>query len=233
MPSGILLEISVETPEGAVAAQRGGAHRIELCADLGEGGLTPSTELMRSVRERVTLPIFAMIRPHPGDFTYSDNEREIMQRDILSAKRLGMDGIVFGVLTKRRCVDIDCTRALVKAAQPLPVTFHRAFDAAIDLDTALENIIKTGAARILTSGGAASAFAGVNTLRRLVAAAGDRIRILPGGGINKSNALNVARQVGARELHSGLGSVLAYDRKDYNAFESEVREMAAQLADPI
>jgi len=227
--SSILFEISVETAEAAVAAQRGGAQRIELCMQLRLGGLTPSEELMHIVRESVRVPIFAMIRPRAGDFVYSPGELAQMLRDIAAAQRFGIDGIVFGVLTRNRQVDVERTRELVMAAQPLPVTFHRAFDDVADLDAALEEVIATGAARILTSGGATAAAAGIEKLARLITAAKGRVIILPGGGINASNVVHVARQSGARELHSGLGSVLAYGQKDYKLFEDEVRKLAVQL----
>ena len=229
MPRTILLEISVETAEAAAAAERGGAQRIELCAQLRLGGLTPSEGLMQMARARVALPIFAMIRPRAGDFIYSAQELAQMSGEIDTAKQLGMDGIVLGLLTRDRSVDVERTRQLVKAAQPLPVTFHRAFDDAANLDAALEDVIATGARRILTSGGSPSAPAGIENLARLVVAAKNRIVILPGGGINASNAVDVAQQTGARELHSGLGSVLAYGQEDYGLFESEVRKLAAQL----
>jgi copper homeostasis protein len=230
VPRPALLEISVETSEAAVAAERGGADRIELCAELLVGGLTPSEDLMRMVRAKVTLAIFAMIRPRAGDFIYSAQELAQIRGEIDTAKQLGMDGIVLGLLTRDRSVDVERTRQLVKTAQPLPVTFHRAFDDAANLDAALEDVIATGARRILTSGGSSTAPAGIDKLARLVVAAKDRILILPGGGINSSNAVDVARQTGARELHSGLGSVLAYGQEDYGLFESEVRKLAAQLA---
>jgi copper homeostasis protein len=230
VPSSITLEISVETLEAAVAAERGGAHRIELCAELGVGGLTPSDDLMRMARAKVKLPIFAMIRPRAGDFVYSTQELAQMQRDIAEARRLGMDGIVLGLLTRDRRVDIAGTRELLKAARPLRATFHRAFDDVADLDLALEDVIDTGATRILTSGGAPTAPAGTERLAHLVAAAKGRIVILPGGGINTSNAIHVVRQTGARELHSALGSVLAYGQEDYDLFESEVRKLALLLS---
>jgi copper homeostasis protein len=230
VPRTILLEISVETAEAAAAAERGGAQRIELCAQLRLGGLTPSEGLMRMARAKVALPIFAMIRPRAGDFIYSAQELAQMRGEIDTAKQLGMDGIVLGLLTRDRSVDVERTRQLVKAAQPLPVTFHRAFDDAANLDAALEDVIATGARRILTSGGSPTAPAGSEKLARLVVAAKDRVLILPGGGINASNAVDVAQQTGARELHSGLGSVLAYGQEDYELFESEVRKLASQLA---
>ncbi len=230
MASSILLEISVETAEAAVAAERGGAQRIELCAQLVLSGLTPGEELMRRVRGAVHVPVFAMIRPRAGDFVYSPEELAQMRREIATAQRFGMDGIVLGVLTRERQVDIERAQDLVLAAQPLPVTFHRAFDDVPDMDVALDQVIEAGAARILTSGGAASAPAGTAKLARLVTAAKERVIILPGGGINPSNALQVVRQSGTRELHSGLGSVLAYGHEDYVQFENEVRALAAQLA---
>jgi copper homeostasis protein len=228
--SPILLELSVETAEAAVAAERGGAQRIELCAQLRLGGLTPSEEVMRLARKSVTVPIFAMIRPRAGDFTYSLEELAQMRRDIAVAQRIGIEGIVLGIVTRERCVDAERTRELVMAAHPLPVTFHRAFDDVADLDSALDDVIETGAARILTSGGAANAPAGIENLARLVDAAGERVTIIPGGGINASNVLQIARKSGARELHSGLGSVLGYGQEDYALFESEVRKVAEQLA---
>jgi copper homeostasis protein len=227
--SPILLELSVETAEAAVAAERGGAQRIELCAQLRLGGLTPSEEVMRLARKSVTVPIFAMIRPRAGDFTYSLEELAQMRRDIAVAQRIGIEGIVLGIVTRERCVDAERTRELVMAARPLPVTFHRAFDDVADLDSALDDVIETGAARILTSGGAANAPAGIENLARLVDAAGERVTIIPGGGINASNVLQIARKSGARELHSGLGSVLGYGQEDYALFESEVRKVAEQL----
>src|ERR1700676_4026804 len=152
-----------------MAAARGGARRIELCAELGVGGLTPGEELMRRARELVRVPIFAMIRPRAGDFVYSAGEFEWMRADIELARRAGMDGIVLGILTRERSVDVKRTRELAKFTRPLPVTFHRAFDEVADLDAGLEDVIETGAARVLTSGGAVAAPEGSETLARLVA----------------------------------------------------------------
>ncbi|HXN51027.1 MAG TPA: copper homeostasis protein CutC [Candidatus Acidoferrum sp.] len=230
MPSPYLLEISVETAEAAVAAERGGAQRIELCTELHLGGLTPGEELMRRVRELVRVPVFAMIRPRAGDFVYSPEEVAHMRRDIAAAKRLGMDGVVLGVLTTDRQVDVERTRGLVKIAQPLPVTFHRAFDDVADLDAALEAVIETGAARILTSGGAPTAPRGLGVLAELVAAACNRITIVPGSGVNALNILEVAQHTHAREFHSALGTRIAYGSYDCSLIEDEVRKMAHALA---
>jgi copper homeostasis protein len=230
VPSPFLLEISVETAEAAAAAERGGAQRIELCAELSLGGLTPSEELMRHVRELVRVPIFAMIRPRAGDFVYSPEEVSQMRRDIAAAKRAEMDGIVLGVLTKDRRVDVERTRELVKLAKPLPVTFHRAFDEVADLDAELKAVIETGAARILTSGGAPTAPRGLAALAKLVAAAGNRITIVPGSGVNPSNILEVMQRTQAREFHSGLGTRIPYGSRNGALFEDEVRKMAHLLA---
>ena len=224
------LEISVETGEAALAAQRGGADRIELCGNLSIGGVTPSIEVMRTVREQLHIPIFAIIRPRGGDFVYSEGESAEMKRSIAEAKRARMDGVALGILTNDRLVDIERTRELVAIARPLPATFHRAFDDCANLHEALEDVMQTGASRILTSGGAKSALEGAAILAELVAAAGNRITIVPGAGISASNIARVVRETGAREFHSGLGTVLSYGSHDYQRFETEVRKMTEQLA---
>ena len=225
-----LLEISVENLESALAAQRGGAQRVELCADLGVGGLTPSTALMRRVRAEVALPIFAMVRPRSGNFVYGEAEFASMRREIETCRELGMDGCVFGLLTQDRRIDVLRTQMLVEFARPLPVTFHRAFDASANLRESLEEVIATGATRILTSGGAPTAAKGLEVLKELVSAAGERITIVPGSGINATNIVEVARETHAREFHSGLGSILRYGRADDGLFEENVRQLATILS---
>jgi copper homeostasis protein len=224
-----LLEISVESLEASLAAQLGGADRVELCGNLSIGGVTPTIDLMRTVREQLHIPIFVMIRPRGGDFVYSEAEIAEMQRSIADAKQAGMDGVVLGVLTKDRRVDVACTRGLVGFANPLPVTFHRAFDDCVDLREALEEVIQTGARRILTSGGAGSALEGTALLAELIVAAGNRIIIVPGAGISASNVVRVVKETGASEFHSGLGTVLPYGSPDHEKFEMEVRALAEQL----
>ena len=224
-----LLEISVETGGAALAAQRGGADRIELCGNLSIGGITPSVELMRTLREQLRIPVFTMIRPRGGDFVYSEAEFAEMRRSIGEAKRAGMDGVVLGILKNERRVDIGRTRELVEFARPLDVTFHRAFDDCADLREALEDVIQTGASRILTSGGAKSAPEGASMLAELVQLAGERVVILPGSGINASNISEVAKHTHAREFHSGLGTRLPYGSANYELFKTEIREMAGIL----
>jgi copper homeostasis protein len=226
-----LLEISVDGAEKAIAAERAGANRIELCAELSVGGLTPSRELLRSVREKVHIPVYSMIRPREGDFVYSAAEFTEMERSIGVATECGMDGVVLGILRKGFKMDVGRTRRLVDLARPLPVTFHRAFDECGDLQEALEQVIQTGAARILSSAGAKTALQGSAKLAELIAAARDRILILPGAGITHSNIAKVRERTGAIEFHSGLGTVLPYSSRGYHAFEVEVRRLTEQLSD--
>jgi copper homeostasis protein len=226
----ILLEISVEAVEAAAAAERGGADRIELCSDLSVGGLTADLALLRAVRQQIQIPIFAMIRPRAGDFIYSSSEFAQMKKSIAESKDAGADGLVFGILKPNRAVDIARTRELVELAQPLPVTFHRAFDSCADFSQALEDVVRCGASRILTSGGPASAPEGANNIAALVAAAGERITIIPGAGIHAKNILQLAAATGAREFHSGLSTVLPHPQTHYAQFENQVRVMVEKLS---
>jgi copper homeostasis protein len=202
----ILLEVCVDSVASAVAAERGGAQRVELCSALIEGGVTPSSGLIESVRSRVSTPLHVMVRPRGGDFLYDEDEFGVMRRDIETAKRLGADGVVFGLLSAEGSVDVERTRQLIDLARPLAVTFHRAFDMARDLFRALEDTCGAGADRILTSGGEATAAEGVEVIKRLVKVAGDRIGIMAGSGINPGNAGMLVRQTGVREIHVGLRS---------------------------
>jgi copper homeostasis protein len=224
-----LLEISVESLEGALAAERGGADRIELCSDLSVGGLTPQTALLRAVRQQIQIPIFAMIRPRAGGFVYSPAEFAQMKESIAAARDAGASGLALGILKPDRTVDIDRSHELVELARPLPVTFHRAFDESADLSQALGDVVRSGAARILTSGGAASALEGATNIAMLVAAAGERIIIVPGAGIHAANILQLAKTTRAQELHSGLSSVLPHGQTDHVKFEKEVRAMVEAL----
>jgi copper homeostasis protein len=226
-----LLEITVETVDSALAAEHAGADRIELCAELNQGGTTPSTAAMRKVHEELEIPVFPIIRPRKGDFLYTDAEFAAMRRDIVFARDLGMEGVVLGILRPDHSVDVERTRELVELAHPLEVTFHRAFDYANDLLHSLEDVISTGATRILTAGGARSAPEGAAMLRKLVDAARDRIIILPGAGLHKDNIVKVATETGAREFHSGLGGILPYGSSDLTRFESEVHAMKRALRD--
>jgi copper homeostasis protein len=198
---GRILEICVESVSGAVAAQEGGAHRVELCANLLEGGTTPSLGSILEARSRLRIKMQVMIRPRGSDFCYSETEYEIMKRDVGAARQAGADGVVIGLLKPDGTVDEERTRELVRLARPMSVTFHRAFDMARDPHEALESLIAIGIERILTSGQESSVLEGLDLISDLVRKAGDRIIIMPGGGITERNFSRIAAQSGARELH--------------------------------
>jgi copper homeostasis protein len=205
MDNSVLVEICVDSTASALAAERGGAQRVELCSDLLEGGTTPSVGLIESVRQKVRLTLHVIIRPRGGDFYYSADEFDSMKRDVLTAKQLGADGIVFGVLQKDGHVDTARTRCLVELARPMSATFHRAFDMAVDPLQALEDIIQAGIQRVLTSGGEQRAEDGIATIARLVVVAKDRIAIMVGGKIRDTNVRHILAATGAREIHANLG----------------------------
>lgn len=198
----MLLEICIDSVESAIAAAQGGADRLELCAALSEGGITPSVGLYRAVRAHFDGPIMFMIRPRGADFLYSDAEFEAMKHDIDMAKALGVEGIVLGLLTAEGEVDIAKTAELVERARPLEVTFHRAFDMTKDAEKALEDLIQIGIDRVLTSGQAAGVYEGKERLARLIRQAGDRILIMPGAGITPENFAEVIETIGAKEYHA-------------------------------
>lgn len=197
-----LLEICAASLHSARAAQAGGAQRIELCQNLAQGGITPSYGLLRQVLRELTIPVFVLIRPRPGHFVYDAAELAIMRADVELARGLGAAGVVLGALTPAGRVDAAACRPLIEAAGPLPITFHRAFDDCPDSAQALEDVIRLGCARILTSGGAATAEAGTPRLAALAQQAAGRIGIMPGAGITAANVRAIAEATGARELHA-------------------------------
>ena len=199
---GHVLEIASNSVASALAAQRGGADRIELFDNLAEGGTTPSLGSIALARERLQIPLFVLIRPRPGDFHYDALERELMLRDIQQCRALGCDGVVIGALDAEGNVDVPLCRELVQAAGSMQVTFHRAFDAARDLSAALEDVISLGCQRVLSSGGHASAEAGADVLYALVKQAAGRISVMAGAGIRPGNIAAVARATGCVELHA-------------------------------
>ena len=200
-----LLEISCYSVEDTLNAERGGAQRVELCAGRPEGGTTPSYGSIVLAREHLTIPLFVIIRPRGGDFLYSDLEFEEMKRDIAFCKEAGVDGIVSGILHAGGTVDKERTRELVDLARPLGFTFHRAFDMTRDPFEALDDLMDTGADRVLTSGQEATAVKGQEMIRQLIKRAGDRIIIFPGGDLDENNLEAFARYTGAREYHAAAG----------------------------
>lgn len=194
------LEICVDNVQSAIDAQNAGADRVELCDNLAEGGTTPSYGTILTARKNLNIKLHVIIRPRGGDFLYTPQEYEIMLRDIEMCGELGADGIVLGILNADGTIDTERTIGLVKAASPMDVTFHRAFDMCSDPVKGLEDIILTGATRILTSGQKRSVPQGVELIRKLVSQAGERIIIMPGSGLDESN-IAMAVATGAMEFH--------------------------------
>ena len=212
--SEILLECCVGSVESAVNAELGGAGRVELCAALELGGVTPSSAAIRLARERIDIPLFVLIRPRGGDFHYSPLEVEVMKTDIAAARDLGADGIVLGILREDGNVDVERTAELIEAAGGASITFHRAFDSTPDPLAALETLRELGVNRVLTTGGADRAEESLTGLEKLAEAAAGRIGILPGGGINHENCRRIIEQTGAREIHVGSAVCSAGPRQE-------------------
>ncbi|MBE9609221.1 copper homeostasis protein CutC [Chitinilyticum piscinae] len=202
MQNAIELEICAGSVTSCLAAQEGGAHRVEFCDNLLEGGTTPSYGQLAVARDRLWITLNVIIRPRGGDFLYTDLEFEVMERDVLACKKLGVDGVVIGILTADGEIDVPRCRRLVELAAPMQVTFHRAFDVARNPERALEDIIALGCNRLLSSGQAASALEGAALLRQLQHQAGERLRVMPGSGVRGSNIADLVRLTGCREFHS-------------------------------
>ena len=251
----VLVEVCVDSVASAMAAEAGGAARLELCASLVEGGITPSAGFIEMTRASVSTALHVMIRPRGGDFCYDADEFEIMRRDIALAKRLGANGVVFGILDVHGNVDVARTRQLVDEARPLTVTFHRAFDMTADLLRALDDICVAGFDRVLTSGGESTCLEGRETIARLVQRANmkeaqGRIVIMSGGGIKPGNARNLVDSTGVTEIHVGLRSSLpspmlhrnprvsvgSLEGREYErcgVLEAQVRKLCEALANPV
>src|SRR5690606_36508894 len=197
----MLLEICANSYHSAVNAEKAGAHRIELCTELAVGGLTPSYGLLKQTVDAVTIPIYVLIRPRSGNFTYSDAEFDTMKHDIQLCKDLGYAGIDSGVLNIDNTIDIERTRELIELSKPLPFTFHRAFDWTPNPFEALDQLKKLNVQSILTSGQASSAEKGIEILKQLKETSQNQVIILPGGGINPTNAL-LFKSAGFTEIHA-------------------------------
>jgi copper homeostasis protein len=202
------VEICVDSAEGAVAAERGGADRVELCDNLLEGGTTPSAGCIKVARRGVKVGLQVIIRPRGGDFLYTDRELEVMREDIRLAKDLGADGVVLGCLTAGGDIDVSHTGELLELARPMNVTFHRAFDMSRDPNRALEDLIKLRVDRVLTSGQEASCLEGLDLLAALEKQSAGRIIVMPGGGITPRNVGRIIAGTGVKEVHLSARSTV-------------------------
>ncbi|WP_443938931.1 copper homeostasis protein CutC [Pedobacter sp. MW01-1-1] len=212
-----MLEICANGYESALAAQNGGANRVELCDNLAEGGTTPSYAQIALAKKNLQIEIWPIIRPRGGDFLYSDVEFELMKEDIKICKALQCDGVVIGILKADGCIDKERCAALVELAKPMPVSFHRAFDMTNNLEKALEDLIDLNITRVLSSGAAASALEGAATLRKLVEHARGRITIMPGAGINAENIKKLKELTGASDFHASAKEFVASKMEFRNA----------------
>lgn len=197
----VTCEVCVEGFPGALAAEKGGAHRFELCAGLVEGGTTPSMGTVSKVFEDVSIPGVVLIRPRGGDFLYTPAEMDVLLRDVESVREAGAFGIATGVLTEGADVDVGFMARVMDAAGAMNVTFHRAFDMTRDPREALEALVGLGVDRILTSGQERSVPEGLALIRELVELAGDRISIMPGGGVTEENLGIILQHTGVNEIH--------------------------------
>ena len=220
MRNKIITEICVDSIESALAAERGGANRIELCDNLMGGGTTPSLGMIKLVRKYINIDINIMIRPRSGDFCYSPIEFEVMKKDIEYAKKYGMNGIVVGILNPNGEIDIERMKELIELSKPLKVTFHRAFDMTRDPFKSLDILIELGVERILTSGQQNSAIDGINLIKDLVNRANEKIIIMPGAGINQDNIKDIIQTTGVKEVHLSakkkVESVMEYRNHNVN-----------------
>lgn len=198
---GVVVEACVDAIDAALEAEQGGAARLELCGELMQGGVTPSAGLIAAVWERIDIPLFVLVRPRTGDFLYTDDELDVMRRDIEQVKSLGAEGVALGALTADGDVDVERLRSLVELARPMSVTFHRAFDFACDRGAALDALLTLGVDRLLTSGGAATAAEGASSIAALVQAVGDRMVVMAGGSITPGNVGALVKATGVREVH--------------------------------
>ncbi|GGK78782.1 copper homeostasis protein CutC [Rufibacter glacialis] len=230
------LEICIDSVASAVAAEQGGAQRVELCDYLAGGGTTPSAGMISLVRDSIRLPLHVLIRPRRGDFLYSAAEMEIMKRDIQVCRDLGADGVVIGLLTKEGAIDLAGTEELIQCAGPLSVTFHRAFDLTRDPLAALNDLLTLKVDRLLTSGQEATALRGVPLLRELQRRAAGKLTIMPGSGVNPANVREIMTSTGVKEIHASVRRVVEGEmvfRKDYPPMSSHspLSEFEQQVAD--
>lgn len=196
----MIFEICASSFESARNAQLAGANRIELCSELGVGGITPSYGLIKKIMEELSIENCVLIRPRSGDFTYTEEEFDVMLRDIAFCRELGCEGVVTGVLNADNTIDEERTKQLIEAAGEMDFVYHRAFDCVPNAEEALKILKKLGVKRILTSGGKKSAVEGLDLLKKLNSIAEGKITIMPGGGINPQTVLKI-KEAGFNEVH--------------------------------
>jgi copper homeostasis protein len=233
-----ILEVCAGSLASAIAAQEGGAFRVELCDNLYEGGTTPSIGTIELARMKLSIKLHVIIRPRGGDFLYSDLEYVIIKRDVERCRNSRVDGIVIGFLMPDGRIDIERTREIVELARPMAVTFHRAFDMSRDPFESLEDLKLTGVDRILTSGQKNLAPDGAELIARLVRQSAGKISIMPGAGLNEHNITEFASIVKASEYHATLRHTIAsgmeYRRADvFMGGLPEIPEFSNLEADPV
>lgn len=208
------LEICANSYQSAINAQKAGADRIEICSELSVGGITPSYGLLKKISQEIKIPVNVLIRPRSGDFCYSDDEFEIMKKNIKLCKKFGFNGIVSGVLNADNSIDIQRTKELITLSNPLSFTFHRAFDCVLNPEKSLEILIKIGVDRILTSGLEEKAKDGIELLKRLQKIAENKLIILAGSGINSKNALYF-KEAGFKEIHTSASKIIQIEKSTF------------------
>lgn len=232
----MLLEACVNSASSAIAAQTGGADRVELCENMPEGGCTPGAGTILHAVKHLEIPVFVMIRPRGADFCYTEAEFEIMQEDVARAKEYGAAGVVFGILMPDGTIDTGRMDALVRIARPMGVTCHRAFDMTRDPMEALDALIGLGVDRVLTSGQCDSALEGASVIRNLIRHAAGRITVMPGHGIKEHNLVQVIRETGAAEYHVYLTkqetSRMQFVRQGVNMGRADLSEYSHTVIDP-
>lgn len=230
-----ILEICAGSVESAIAARNGGAKRIELCAALEVGGVTPSAGVIAEARKVEGITLNVIIRPRGGDFLYNEYETACMEQDIRTCKQLGVDGVVIGALTAEGDIDTTICRRLIAAADGMSITFHRAFDMCRDAKKALKDLIALGCHRVLTSGQASTALEGIALLKELVEQANGRIIIMPGCGVNSTNAGEIIKETGATEIHASarknVGSGMIFRHSGVSMGNPECDEYARKETD--
>ena len=225
---GVLVEICCGSVEDVIQAEKGGAHRVELCSALALGGLTPSAATIIEAKRHTKLPVMVMIRPRSGGFCYSEVEFSTMEREMEIAAELGADGFVFGVLTPEGQVDVRRTKRLADHAHGLPIVFHRAFDVTPDPFEALDQIMDIGMTRLLTSGQVPKSLDGASLIRSLIQRSGGRIEVMVGGGVRIGNVAEVVQQIGCRQIHLSAHS----QHIDTSTYANRAISFGASLSAP-